>query len=420
MPTVRCQQVCKSLVILIAFWMRFDHALAGDWPQIHGPERNGKAERETLLETWLAGGPKLLWRREVGSGFAGVAVVGEACILFHRVGDEAVAERLHAATGKPIWKQSFPTHYVSSIASDSGPRCTPLVFQNRVYLFGADGDLHALALADGKPLWSRQLYEECQAPSGYFGAGSSPIVEQGMLLVNVGGKQGNGLVALDLNSGQTVWHQTDEQASYSSPVAGTLNGQREIVFVTRLNVVAVDPKTGAQRFRFPFGARGPTVNAANPVVIGNRIFLTSNYGVGARLVEVGASGVKTIWENDESVSSQYTTPIECNGYLYGIHGRQDLGVAELRCIDLATGAVKWSQPDFATANLIGVGDKLLIQKTGGGLILAQARPEGFTPLASTQVFPEGSTVQALPALAAGRLFIRDEKSLVVLQLSRQQ
>jgi outer membrane protein assembly factor BamB len=411
----------RLLHVCIAFGLAViicRQASAGDWPQIHGPQRNAKADQEKLAETWPASGPKVLWRRDVGSGFAGMAVVGDACVLFHRVGDEAIAERLIASSGKPVWMKKFPTHYVSSIASDNGPRCTPLVFQNRVYLFGADGDMHALALADGQELWSRQLYQECQAPSGYFGAGSSPIVEGGMLLVNVGGKQGNGLVALDLNSGQTVWHATDEQASYSSPVAATLNGQRDIVFVTRLNVVAVDPKSGAERFRFPFGARGPTVNAANPLVIGNRIFVNSSYGVGARLAEVGQSGVTTVWENDESMSSQFTTPIECKGFLYGIHGRQDLGVAELRCIELATGAVKWSEPDFGTANLIGVGDKLLIQKTGGEFILADARPDRFTPLAKTRVFPEGNIVQALPALSAGRLFTRDEKSLVVLQVGR--
>ena len=160
------------------------------------------------------------------------------------------------------------------------------------------------------------------------------------------------------------------------------------------------------------------MNAANPLVIGDRLFVTSNYGVGARLTQIVPSGPKLVWENDESMSSQYTTPIEHDGFLYGIHGRQDLGVAELRCIELATGAVKWSEPDFATANLIGVGDKLLIQKTGGELVLAQAKPDRFTQLANARIFPEGSIVQALPALAAGRLFVRDEKSLIVLQVGR--
>jgi len=154
-------------------------------------------------------------------------------------------------------------------------------------------------------------------------------------------------------------------------------------------------------------------------VFGNRIFVTSNYGVGARFVEVVPSGVKTVWENDESLSSQYTTPVEHNGFLYGIHGRQDLGVAELRCVELATGKAKWSEEGFGTANLIGVGDKLLIQKTGGELLLAEARPDRFTTLATARIFPDGTIVQALPALSAGKLFVRDEKTLVVLQLSVQ-
>jgi outer membrane protein assembly factor BamB len=293
-----------------------------------------------------------------------------------------------------------------------------VIDKDRVYVFGADGDLHALSLADGRILWTRQLYQECDAPSGYFGAGSSPIVEGEMLLVNVGGKQEQGLVALDRNSGQTVWHRTDELASYSSPVAATIDGQRHIIFVTRLNVVSVDPLNGNERFRFPFGMRGPTVNAANPLVIGDRLFVTASYGVGARLAKIDRAGAAITWDKDDALSSQYTTPIEHHGFLYGIDGRQDVGTAELRCIDLETGAVRWSQPGFGTANLIVVDDKLLIQKTSGELVLVQATPERFTTLASARIFPEGSVVQALPALANGRLFVRNEKTLIVLQVGR--
>jgi outer membrane protein assembly factor BamB len=393
-------------------------ALAGDWPQILGPQRNGQSQNETLAETWPDTGPPKIWQRDVGSGYAGVAVVGDACILFHRQADQSVVERLDAATGEPRWKKTFPTRYVSTIAPDNGPRCTPLIYQDCVYLFGADGDLHALSLADGQLKWTRDLYKECNAPSGYFGAGSTPIVEGEMLLVNVGGKQGNGIVALDRNSGQTLWHQTDELASYSSPVATTIGDQRQVIFVTRMNVVSIDPLTGAERFRFPFGMRGPTVNAANPLVVGDRLFVTASYGIGAQLAQISPAGAKTVWENDEALSSQYTTPIEHQGFLYGIHGRQDAGVAELRCVELETGNVRWKQPDFGTANLIGVDDKLLIQKTSGELVLAQASPERFMPLASARIFSEGSVVQALPALSDGRLFVRDEKTLVVLHVGR--
>jgi len=124
--------------------------LAGDWPQILGPQRNGHAQNETLAETWPDTGPQKIWQRDVGSGYAGVAVVGDACVLFHRQGDQSVVERLDAATGHPRWKKTFPTRYVSTIAPDNGPRCTPVIYQGSVYLFGADGDLHALSLAEGQ------------------------------------------------------------------------------------------------------------------------------------------------------------------------------------------------------------------------------------------------------------------------------
>ncbi len=275
-----------------------------------------------------------------------------------------------------------------------------------------------MSLANGQELWSRDLYKECNAPTGYFGAGSSPILEGDTLLVNVGGKSGYGIVALDRNTGKTQWHQTDELASYSSPVATTIDNERHVIFVTRMNVVSVDPRSGAERFRFPFGMRGPTVNAANPVIRGDRLFVTASYGVGAWLAQISSAGAKILWEKDEALSSQYTTPIVQDTCLYGIDGRQDLGVAELRSIDLATGAVRWSQPDFGTGNLIAVGDKLLIQKTSGELVLAKANPVRYEQLATARIFPEGSTVQALPALAEGRLFVRDEHSLVVVQVGR--
>jgi len=393
-------------------------ALASDWPQILGPQRNGRAQNETLAESWPDTGPPTIWQRDVGSGYAGVAVVGDACVLFHRQGDKSVVERLDTATGQPRWKKTFPTRYVSTIAPDNGPRCTPVIYQDCVYLFGADGDLHALSLADGQLQWTRDLYKDCNAPSGYFGAGSSPIVEGDELLVNVGGKQGNGIVALDRNSGQTLWHQTDELASYSSPVATTIGDQRQVIFVTRMNVVSIDPRTGTERFRFPFGMRGPTVNAANPLVVGDRLFVTASYGIGAQLAQISPAGTKTVWENDDALSSQYTTPIEHQGFLYGIHGRQDAGVAELRCVELKTGNVRWKQPDFGSANLIGIDDKLLIQKTSGELVLAQASPNRFIQLATARIFPEGSVVQALPALSDGRLFVRDESKLVVLHVGR--
>jgi outer membrane protein assembly factor BamB len=272
-----------------------------------------------------------------------------------------------------------------------------------VYVFGAAGDLHAVSLDDGKERWSRSLYADYHGDEGYFGAGSTPILISGKLLVNVGGR-GAGIVCLDAKTGQTLWKASDEAASYSSPAAAKVDGREQALFVTRLNCVLADPADGTIAKLFPFGKRGPTVNAASPLVLGDRLFVTASYGIGAELATLNRSEAKKMWANDESLSSQYSTPVEHNGFLYGNHGREDVGVAELRCVELSTGRVAWSKKDYGVAHLIVGGDKLLIQKVDGQLALATADPTSYRELASARVAP--APTRALPALSNGRLFIR--------------
>jgi outer membrane protein assembly factor BamB len=204
----------------------------------------------------------------------------------------------------------------------------------------------------------------------------------------------------------------------------TLDGVRHVIFVTRLNVVSVDPENGAVRFRFAFGQRGPTVNAATPLVIDNAVFVTASYGIGAVLAQIGASDAKVIWKTAE-MSSQYPTPIFKDGYLYGINGRQDVGVAELCCLDLKTGKSAWTKSDFGMASLIFADGKLLIMKTDGTLVVANPDPSRNTPfraLASAKVLENASSnnpALALPALSDGLLYVRDSRTLKCLDLRKQ-
>lgn len=387
---------------------------AGDWPQILGPTRNGIAVNEKLTAVLPAGGPKTLWQRNVGSGYAGVAVAEGKAVLFHRVANDEVVEAMDAVTGKPFWKTSFPTQYVSTINEDSGPRCVPVIHKGNVYVFGGGGNLHSVSLADGKKRWSRAAYKDFEAPDGYFGAGSTPIVEGDKLLVNVGGKAGSGLVAFSLADGKTVWQATDEQASYSSPVAVTLDGVRHVIFVTRLNVVSVDPENGKVRFKFPFGQRGPTVNAASPLVIDGHIFVSASYGIGAAIAKIHKTNVELLWSNDEVMSSQYSTCVYDGGFLYGIDGRQDIGVGRLRCFDSKTGKAQWTQESFGMATLILADGKLVILKTDGTLVLAAASPKSYQQLATAKVLTD--TTRALPALSNGLLYARDTRTLKCVDL----
>src|SRR5690606_38902935 len=249
---------------------------------------------------------------------------GNTVVVFHRVRDVERLEALDATTGKSLWKADFPATYGGGIDPDVGPRATPLIHQGRVYAFGAAADLHCVDLKTGRKVWSRAAGADYHAQEGYFGAGSTPIVADGKVIVNLGGRDGAGIVAFALDTGKTVWQATDEAASYSSPTLTTLDGQQLVIFVTRLNCVALDPASGQVRFRFPFGQRGPTVNAATPLVFeNNRLFVSAAYGVGAVLAEITPQAAKTVWANDESMSSQYATCVYRQGHLYGIDGRED-------------------------------------------------------------------------------------------------
>jgi outer membrane protein assembly factor BamB len=390
---------------------------AGEWPQILGPNRSGIAVDEKLADRWPEGGPKVLWSREAGSGFAGAAVAGGKTVLFHRVEDEEIAEGMDAATGKVLWKAVFPTRFRSEFSSDHGPRCVPLIHKDRVYVYGAGGDLHCVALADGRKLWSRATFKDFEADEGFFGAGSSPIVAAGKLLVNVGGSRSEaGIVAFSLETGETLWKATDAQASYSSPISVTLDGVPQVLFVTRYATMSINPDSGKPYWSFPFGKRGPTVNAANPVVLDEHLFLSASYGIGAVYAKLGKSRPEVVWKNDEIMSSQYTTCVAKDGYLYGIDGREDIGEAQLRCIDPKAEKIVWSKDGLGKGTLLLAGDKLLIQATSGTLYLAEATPKGYRELAKADI--TGPKAFALPALANGKLYVRGQGVLKCLWVGR--
>jgi outer membrane protein assembly factor BamB len=382
---------------------------AGDWPQILGPNRNGIAEKESLADSWPKAGPKKVWEAPVGSGYSGVAVTRDTAIVFHRVRDEETVTALSAQSGEQLWSQGYPTTYRPQIEDSDGPRCVPVIAENRVITFGAQGVLSAWDLKTGKPLWSRKTHSEFSPPESYFGAGSTPLVEGKAVLVNVGGKGGAGVVAFDLATGKTLWQSTETAASYSSPIAVTIGPARHALFLTRLHLVALDPATGKERFRTEFGQRGPTVNAANPVMIGEDVLLTASYGIGAKFLRVGKDSAQIHWEGDDILSSQYTTPIVDNGLVYGIDGRQDGGSVSLKCFDPETRKVHWTKPLTEYATLIAADGKLLVQQTNGTLRLVKINPERYEELATASLFE--SQTRALPALADGRYYLRDKSKL---------
>lgn len=381
-------------------------SLAGDWPQILGPSRDGRAVDETLPDRWPAGGPKTVWSVPAGEGFAGPAIADGKVVFFHRVQGNEQVDALDVSTGKPAWNRTFPASYRGGVNADRGPRCVPTIVGDRAYLFGAAGDLRCVSLKTGEPLWSRALYEDYEGDLGYFGAGTSPLVVQDSVLVNVGGRNA-GIVAVSTEDGATKWKATQEGASYASPIAYQDAGQTRVVFVTRLNAVLLDPRDGRVIQSIDFGKRGPTVNAATPLRFDQRLFLTASYGIGARMLKLEKDQWEPIWSNDTSMSSQYATSVYRSGYLYGIHGREDVD-ADLRCVEASTGKVAWSVNNFGVAHLILAGDKLLVLANSGELTLARASEKKFDVIGKSRV--ASATIRALPAISNGRVFFRTNDS----------
>jgi outer membrane protein assembly factor BamB len=390
---------------------------AGDWPQILGPNRNGIYTGPAIVPSFPRTGPPLLWKRDVGAGFAGPAVAGNRLILFHRVNNRETVEAMDALTGATVWTFDYATAYRDDFGFDEGPRAIPVIAGGRVFTHGADGMLHGIDFTTGKMLWSVDTRRVFEAPKGYFGVASSPLVDGTRVLVNVGGTKG-GLVAFDAATGKTLWTATSDEASYSAPVIADINGQHTGVFFTRTGLVAVDPSNGKILYQYRWRARmAASVNAATPIVSGDTIFLSASYGTGAVLLKVAANrGVTPIWSGDESMSNHYSTSVLKDGYLYGFDGRQEFGQT-LRCVELATGKVMWNVDGFGAGTLLIAGDTLVITRESGELALAPASPKAFRFLARAQLLK--GVVRAYPALAGGRYYVRNEHQLAAYDLRKR-
>ena len=388
---------------------------ADDWPQFLGPDRSGVSRGPALSETWGANGPKVVWRKTIGAGLSGPIVAQGHLILFHRVAGSELVEALDPRSGASQWLYSYPTSYRDDFGFDEGPRAVPVVANGVVYTFGAQGQLHAIGLADGKRIWSEDTAARFGVPKGYFGAAGSPLAEGGALLANIGGKKA-GIVAFDAKSGKVLWTATDDPASYSSATGATIAGRRYAIFLTRSGLVGLDPATGTVQFQRPWRARlAASVNVATPLVIGDRIFVSAEYGPGAAVLRLDGGKLVDVWASDDVLSNHYATSVYYDGHLYGFHGRQEFGPS-FRAVELATGKVRWSEDRFRAGSVTLVGNRLLIMRESGELLLVPASPDGFRPLARAQILP--ATVRAYPAIADGYVYVRNDNTLVCLDLRR--
>jgi len=443
-----------------------------DWPIFLGPRGTGESGETGLLEEWPEEGPPILWSKNIGVGYSAPSVRGNRLVFHHRQGREEIVECVRADTGDPLWKHALPTEYRDPYGYNDGPRCTPLLTETRCYTFGAEGKLLCVDLESGNQIWLRDTLKDFQVPQAFFGVGCTPILEGNLIIALVGGQPNSGVVAFDAETGKTVWESVgrdtwegaetgwsspakyrwtgDEMvASYSSPVAATIHGHRHVLCLMRQGLVSVDPKDGHVNFKYWFMSRDyESVNAARPVVIGDRIFLTAAYNVGSALLEVNQDGrgIREVWRNPRNLLAHWSTPIAIGEHIYGFSGRHE-NEGELRCLDIATGKVAWQSNGFSgslddleqdrftgairdrkTGKTIpfpfyGRGSKILadgkfiILGERGTLALARVSSEKLEEI-SRASYPQISyPAWAAPVLSRKRLYLRDEHSLVCLDLA---
>jgi outer membrane protein assembly factor BamB len=410
-PKYSCDVPAAAVVASVLFF----GAAGADWPQFMGPSRNGVSEETGLLQTWPKEGPPVVWQREVGSGFSAPVVAGDRLIVFHRLGNKELVQCLDAATGKGKWETGYATGYTDDYGKGDGPRSTPSIAGNLVFTLGAEGVLHALELETGKIIWKRALMDDYAVPKNFFGVGTSPLLEGSLVLVNVGGK-GAGIVALDKDTGKEVWKATDDGASYSSPVAATIQGTRHVFFFTRDGLVSVDPSNGAVRFRKHWRSRNPaSVNAATPLVVDDHLFLSASYNTGAVWLRVRADSVDEAWKGDDILSNHYNTSVVYKDCLYGFDGRQEQR-AQLRCVEMNTGKVRWTKERFGCGSLVLAEGHLIVLSEDGDLVSVEASPDDYRERARARVLARPCRAQ--PALANGRLYGRDDHRLVCWNLQK--
>lgn len=433
-------------------------ATAADWPEFLGPNHNGTSPETGLVDKFPTNGLPVIWERSVGAGYSAPSVRGNSLVFFHRVGDEEIVQAVDAATGRDLWKQSTPSAYQDPYGYNNGPRCTPLLDATSCYTFGAEGKLSCLKLADGKTIWQRDTAHDWNIPPAFFGVGSTPILENGRLIVMVGGQPNSGVVALDARTGKTIWesvgqknwqgqptgwprwpeviwHDSEKQASYSSPVAATIHGRRHLLCLTRQGLVSVNPTNGEVNFSFWFRSMAnDSVNAMNPVVQDDLILISgAYYKVGSVLLRVKPDGkaVETVWTGD-ALEQHWATPILDQGALYASSGRNEPD-ARLRCVDFKTGKLLWDrdqswplhaghsspQPTvYGRGSIIMADGKLFVLGEGGLLGLFKPNSKMPEEISRWQVPSLHFACWAGPVLAQKRLYLRSEDKLVCLNLAR--
>ena len=382
-----------------------DHrtARAADWPHWRGPNYNGISSETGWSATWPEDGPKVAWKASLGAGFASMAVSNGRVYAMGNVNNNDILYCFDAATGREIWKRPYRCPLYAK-QHEGGPCGTPTVDGDAIYTFSKDGDAIRFNAATGEIVWHKKLNKEFgfEHPEWYFS--SSPLVVDNLIILNAG----TAGVALNKANGSIAWQSGKGVCGYATGVPFTIADQKCVALAVSRELVGLDPATGKVIWQFPWRT-SYDINAADPIISGDTLFMTSGYRKGCALLKINESNVTEIWQN-KNMSNHVNSSLLWKGHIYGFNGQVG-GRGELTCLDFETGQVKWSQSGMGTGSLMLADGKLIILGEKGKLVIAEASPAGFKELASAQILT--GKCWTVPVLANGRIYARNADGLLV-------
>lgn len=378
-------------ILMLAF---LPSALADDWPQWRGPNRDGISKETGWMANWPADGPKKLWEGSVGIGYSSMSVSKGRLYTMGNVAENDIVSCFDAETGQLEWKHQYPC-----VSKDPngyhGTRCTPTVDGGLVYTLSRHGDFFCFDAAAGKIKWSKDFRKDFGGESPRWGLSGSPLIEKDWVLTEVNGK--TSVIAFNKLTGDVVWQAGTDPAGYGSLIAFDLGGERCFLQFSADNLICHKMKDGSEMWRFQWKT-SYGVNASTPIIQGDEVFLSTGYNFGCARLKTSSTGVQEVWRN-KNMRNHVNSCVLLDGFLYGYDND------ELKCLDWKTGEVKWGTKAYGKGSLMAANGKLILYGQIGKLGLAEASPAAFKELCHFQPLP-GKDIWANPVLANGRIYIR--------------
>ena len=398
---------------------------AADWPQYRGATGDGVSS-EVLK--WKPSGLSTVWKVPSIGGFSSFAVAGgNAFTLSLKEIDGASQEVLSAHdgnSGRELWSVPLQVAKYDGGGNDGtpdnkggdGPRSTPTVVGKSVVVLTSQLALRSFDVATGKEGWTVDLKAQHEGRNIQWQNAASPLLEGGLLYV-AGGGPGQSVLAVDPADGRIVWKAFDEKITHATPVAATILGQRQVIFFLQSGLLAVEPKTGKELWRYAFPYKVST--AASPVVGGDIVYCSAGYGVGAGAVRVTKEGdsfkATEIYRipGNQPLANHWSTPVVKDGYLYGMFQFKEYGKGPVKCVELATGAIKWTKEGFGPGHVILMGGEVVALSDAGEIVRFAAEPAAYRETGRQKVVD--GKCWTTPTVSGGRLFVRSTKEAACLE-----